>query len=65
MRTPPLTFNTRKSLANHLGESAGSEISNLIMRLIARVEQLERNKVDVTPIVPGSQLAQDAQQQIQ
>jgi hypothetical protein len=48
----PLDFNTRKALCVHLGETAGREIANLIFGLAARVEALERGKVDVTPIVP-------------
>ncbi len=48
-----LSFNTRKSLCNQLGESAGNEIADLVQQLIRRVELLERTKVDVTPIVPG------------
>ncbi len=49
-----LSFNTRKSLAVHLGEPAGQEIADLLQRMAARIEALERTKVDVTPIAPGS-----------
>lgn len=58
MRNPALTFNTRKSLSNHLGEEAGAEMAELIMQLTARIEQLERNKVDITPIAPGQHVGQ-------
>lgn len=47
-----LSFNTRKSLCNHLGEQAGNEVADLMQALMSRISQLERNKVDITPIVP-------------
>ena len=47
-----LSFGSRKALSVHLCESAGSELGELIQQLLDRVEQLERTKVDVTPIVP-------------
>ena len=49
-----LSFNTRKSLSNHLGELAGQELSEFLHQLLARIENVERSKVDVTPIVPGN-----------
>jgi hypothetical protein len=51
-----LSFNTRKALANKLGDAAGQEIADLISHLVSRIEQLERNKVDITPVVsaPGA-----------
>lgn len=52
-----LSFNTRKSLANQLGESAGREVADILQQLLERVELLERTKVDVTPIVPGTRLS--------
>jgi hypothetical protein len=52
MNDHPLDFNTRKSLCVHLGDRAGQEISDLIMRMADRIVALERGKVDVTPIVP-------------
>ena len=52
-----LSFNTRKSLCNHLGEDAGQEVAELIAKLTARIEWLENHKVDVTPIAPGSNFA--------
>jgi hypothetical protein len=48
----PLDFNTRKALCVHLGEMAGRQIADLIFDLAERVESLEREKVDVTHIVP-------------
>jgi hypothetical protein len=51
MNEHPLDFNTRKSLCVHLGEGAGQEISDLIMRMAERISALERGKVDVTPII--------------
>ncbi len=46
-----LSFSSRKALSVHLGESAGTEIANVIQQLVKRIEQLERTKVDITPIV--------------
>ena len=47
-----LSFNTRKSLCVHMNEKAGTEVAELLEYLLNRVEQLERNKVDITPIAP-------------
>jgi len=47
----PLDFNTRKSLCVHLGEPAGRAIADLVFTLAARVEALERSKVDVMPVI--------------
>ncbi len=52
MPGPALSFNTRKALNVHLGDSAGQEIANLLQKLAARVEELERTKVSVTPVAP-------------
>ncbi len=52
-----LSFNTRKSLCNQLGESAGREVADILQQLLERVDSLERTKVDVTPIVPGMRLS--------
>jgi hypothetical protein len=56
MKKNGLSFNTRKALANKLGDAAGQEIADLISHLVSRIEQLERNKVDITPVVstPGA-----------
>lgn len=53
-----LSVNTRKALCVHLGEPAGKELADYMMRLFQRIEQLERNKVSVTSIVPGRSLGQ-------
>ncbi len=52
MLNQELSRGTRKALSVHLGDSAGSEVGELLQRLLDRVEQLERAKVDVTPSVP-------------
>lgn len=57
MKKSGLSFNTRKALANKLGEAAGQEIADLISHLMARIEQLERNKVDITPVVSSPNAA--------
>jgi len=49
-----LSFNTRKSLCNHLGDIAGAELAEFLQQLKARIESVERNKVDITRIVPDS-----------
>ena len=49
-----LSFNTRKSLCVHLNERAGEELAEVIEFLLDRIEQLERSKVDITPIAPSS-----------
>jgi hypothetical protein len=51
-----LSFNTRKSLCNHLGELAGAELAEYLQHIKARLEFIERTKVDVTPIVPQAGL---------
>ena len=47
-----LSTNSRKALTVHLGEAAGREVGELIHRMAERIEELERSKVNVTPIVP-------------
>ena len=47
-----LSYNSRKSLINNIGEAAGTEIANLINELVAEIEELRRTKVNVTEIVP-------------
>jgi hypothetical protein len=47
-----LTFNSRKALMNNIGESAGTEIANLIADMASEIEELRRSKVNVTRIVP-------------
>ena len=48
----PLDFSTRKTLEVQLGETPGREIAEVVFQLAARIEQLERTKVDKTLIVP-------------
>ena len=48
-----LTFNSRKALMNNIGESAGTEIANLMAEMASEIEDLRRNKVNVTRIVPA------------
>ena len=52
MKSKGLSFNCRKALMNNIGESAGTEIANLIAEMAAEIEELRRTKVSVTPIVP-------------
>ncbi len=51
MNKPVLSYNSRKALAVQLGESAGTEIANLIQQMAKQIEELQRNKVSVTRIV--------------
>lgn len=51
----PLEFSTRKALEVQLGEAPGREVSEAIRQLAERIEQLERNKVDKTLVVPVGQ----------
>jgi hypothetical protein len=48
-----LSFNTRKALCVQLGESAGRELADLLVRLANRLDSVERGKVDVISIAPG------------
>ena len=48
-----LSYNARKALAVHVGESAGTEIANLLQRMAAQIDELKRSKVSVTPVTPG------------
>lgn len=52
MAKDQLSFNTRKSLCNHLGELAGAEVAEFLQQLKNRIEMVERGKVEVTRIVP-------------
>lgn len=56
-----LSFDTRKCLCVQLGEQAGNEIANLLVRLESRLSNVERSKVDVTTIVPGLPLKTEDQ----
>lgn len=48
-----LSFNTRKSLCNHLGEAAGNEVADFLQQLAVHLQTVERTKVDVIPVVPA------------
>jgi hypothetical protein len=47
-----LSAETRKCLEVQLGDPAGKEVAELIRRMAHRISELERGKVNVTPIVP-------------
>ncbi len=47
-----LSYSTRKALSVHLGEAAGQEIANLLVRMAGQIEELKRTKVSVTPVIP-------------
>ena len=53
MKTSGLSYNSRKALMVNIGESAGTEIANLIAQMAAEIEELRRSKVNVTKIVPS------------
>jgi hypothetical protein len=55
MSEPRLSYNTRKSLCVHVGQEAGTELADLITRMARRIEELERNKVNVTQITPNQE----------
>jgi len=54
MKQYGLSFNSRKALMVNLGDTAGTEIANLISEMAAEIEELRRTKVNVTRIVPGA-----------
>jgi hypothetical protein len=54
MKTPGLSYNSRKALIVNIGETAGTEIAELIAQMAAEIEELRRTKVNVTRIVPNS-----------
>ncbi len=56
----PLDFNTRKALAVQLGETPGKEIAEVIFQMAARIEHLERIKLDKTFVVPGGPIGATA-----
>lgn len=53
MRLNGLSYNSRKALMVHIGETAGAEIANLIAQMATEIEELRRTKVNVTKIVPS------------
>ncbi len=54
MKMNGLSYNSRKALIVNIGETAGTEIANLIAQMAAEIEELRRTKVNVTRIVPGN-----------
>ena len=48
-----LSYSARKALTVHLGEAAGNEIASLIQRMATQIEELKRNKVNVTQVIPN------------
>ena len=54
MKTPGLSYNSRKALIVNIGETAGTEIAELMSQMAAEIEELRRIKVNVTRIVPGT-----------
>ena len=50
-----LSYRARKALTVHIGEEAGTEISDLISSLCAEIAELRRTKVSVTAIAPIGQ----------
>jgi hypothetical protein len=48
-----LSYSARKALTVHLGEAAGNEIASLIQRMATQIEELKRNKVSVTQVIPN------------
>lgn len=50
-----LSYRARKALTVHIGEEAGTEISDLIASLCAEIAELRRTKVNVTAIAPAGQ----------
>jgi hypothetical protein len=54
-----LSYNARKALCVQLGESAGTEVANLLQRMAAQIEELKRSKVSVTQVVPNLAASRD------
>ncbi|MCM2373752.1 hypothetical protein [Aporhodopirellula aestuarii] len=53
MENRGLSYNSRKALMVNIGENAGSELADLLSRLLNEVEELRRTKVSITRIVPS------------
>ena len=53
MKKVGLSYNSRRALIANVGETAGSEIAELMTQMAAEIEELRRTKVNVTRIVPG------------
>ena len=48
-----LSQSSRKALCVQVGDAAGHELADIILEMAARIQRLERNKVDVTHIAPA------------
>ncbi len=59
MKTPGLSYNSRKALIVNIGETAGTEIAELMAQMAAEIEELRRTKVNVTRIVPSNSVTRD------
>ena len=59
MHEKGLSYKARKALMVHIGEEAGAEIADYIAKLTAEIEQLRRQKVDITEIVPSPKAFDD------
>ncbi len=49
-----LSPGAKKALSVHLGEKAGGEIAALISRMASQIEELKKNKVNVTQVIPNA-----------
>lgn len=47
-----LSSNTCKTLAVQLGSDAGTEIATILRRMANQIDELKRNKVEVTNVIP-------------
>lgn len=56
---PLLSFNTRKALCLHLGESAGKALAEALEEISQRLDRVERDKVDVIRLFPSPDLPLD------
>lgn len=50
-----LSYNARKALVVHVGETAGNEIADLLQKMANEIDELRRTKVSITRIVPGGE----------
>jgi hypothetical protein len=64
MKMTGLSYNARKALMVHIGESAGGEIANLIQRMATEIDELRRTKVNVTRIVPHPERSRAAEEPV-
>ncbi len=53
MKKIGLSSNSRRALIANIGETAGSEVAELMTQMAAEIEALRRSKVTVTRIVPA------------